>query len=152
MTSYKHKETEALRQTIEQIRIVQQLLASGQIELLNRQLNHDRSKLNNPEWSRVLHKFDKEEFPMSEQDLDQAKHHHYAHNRHHPQKFENGIDDMNIFDIVEMIIDWIGDAYADKEDVKDTIKRKAEEYNINPQLINIFLNTSDWAKDSAYIF
>jgi len=149
---YQHSETQALRKSIDQVKVVQHLLASSQIALLNRQLNHDSTKLENPEWRRVLYKFDKEQFPMSDKDLEQAQHHHYAHNRHHPQRFENGVDDMHIIDIVEMIIDWIGDAYCDKEDPIEAVKRKSEKYNINPQLMNIFLNTVEWAQNEAYMF
>lgn len=149
--NYKSKETVALRQVIENVKVVKHLLASVQVELISRQLNHDNSKLENPEWNRVLYKYDKEEFPMSEEDLEIAKHHHYAHNRHHPERFKNGLNDMHIVDIIELIIDWIGDAYTDNEDVEQAIKRKAEKYNIDPQLLSIFLNTADWINKNPII-
>jgi len=35
-----------------------------------------------------------------------ALEHHYALYRHHPEHFQNGIDDMNLIDLVEMFADW----------------------------------------------
>lgn len=32
--------------------------------------------------------------------------HHYAHNRHHPEHFEDGIASMNLLDVIEMLADW----------------------------------------------
>lgn len=32
--------------------------------------------------------------------------HHYAHNRHHPEHWPNGISDMSLLDIIEMLADW----------------------------------------------
>lgn len=33
---------------------------------------------------------------------------HYKNNDHHPEHFENGIEDMNKVQIIEMVCDWLG--------------------------------------------
>ena len=32
--------------------------------------------------------------------------HHYEINSHHPEHYKNGIEDMTLFDIIEMLMDW----------------------------------------------
>jgi hypothetical protein len=32
--------------------------------------------------------------------------HHYPKNRHHPEHFEDGMNDMNLLDLIEMLADW----------------------------------------------
>jgi len=32
--------------------------------------------------------------------------HHYKNNRHHPEHFNNGIDEMNLVDLIELLCDW----------------------------------------------
>ena len=32
--------------------------------------------------------------------------HHYANNRHHPEHWPNGINDMTLMDLIEMLADW----------------------------------------------
>ena len=38
--------------------------------------------------------------------LKEALKHHYAANRHHPEHFDNGMNGMNLVDMVELICDW----------------------------------------------
>lgn len=67
--------------------------------------------------------------------------HHYKHNSHHPEHYENGVDGMNLYDIVEMFCDWKA---ASERSGFDTINISAlvKRFNINPQLESIFINTA----------
>lgn len=43
---------------------------------------------------------------MLKRTLDEALKHHYSNNSHHPEFHPNGINDMEILDVVEMLCDW----------------------------------------------
>lgn len=66
--------------------------------------------------------------------------HHYRHNTHHPEHFENGIAGMDLFDLVEMFCDWKA---ASERNPKDGVRidHNARIYAIAPQLAEILANT-----------
>ena len=66
--------------------------------------------------------------------------HHYAHNTHHPEHYQNGIAGMDLFDLVEMFCDWKAAAERNPADgVK--LDHNARIYAIAPQLADILANT-----------
>jgi len=75
---------------------------------------HDRSKLRDPEKAifdeftpKLKHStYGSDEYKQFLADMQMGLKHHYAENRHHPEHFENGIRDMTLIDIVEMLLDW----------------------------------------------
>jgi len=82
--------------------------------LLHRANHHDNSKLNplekpifdkySPKLSTL--KFGSPEYLEIFKEMDVAIQEHYSKNKHHPEHFKNGIDDMNLFDLLEMLADW----------------------------------------------
>ena len=66
--------------------------------------------------------------------------HHYAHNSHHPEHYENGIAGMDLLDLVEMFCDWKA---ASERNPTDGVKidHNARIYAIAPQLAQILENT-----------
>lgn len=74
--------------------------------------------------------------------------HHYSHNRHHPEFFKNEVEEMNLFDILEMFIDWTAacQRHADGNILK-SIEINKDRFNISPQLVQILKNTVPWVKD-----
>ena len=69
--------------------------------------------------------------------------HHYANNGHHPEHYPNGVNDMTLYDIVEMFMDWVaaGERHADGNIYK-SIEHNKVRFNLDPQLVNIFTNTA----------
>jgi hypothetical protein len=67
--------------------------------------------------------------------------HHYRHNSHHPEHYGNrGIAGMDLFDVVEMMCDWMAAARRNPEDgVK--IDYNVRQFGIEPQLASILANT-----------
>lgn len=98
-------------------------------ELRNRQKNHDKSKLAEPElsgYTAMIPQISK--YPRGSEEQKRVfarfKHiidHHYRNNRHHAQFFKNGIKDMNLVDVFEMICDWCSAAYQ-REGARDMVK------------------------------
>jgi hypothetical protein len=68
--------------------------------------------------------------------------HHYAKNRHHPEHWPNGIDDMTLLDIVEMLSDWRAATERNKNgNIRTSIEKNTVRYNMSPQLAQIMQNT-----------
>ena len=72
-----------------------------------------------------------------------ALNHHYATYRHHPEHFQNGINDMNLIDIVEMIADWKAASERQKDgNLLVSIEKNAKRFHLDDQLKQILINTA----------
>ena len=122
-------------------------------ELLDRAIKHDQSKLETPEvelFTLLTERladvtYGSDEYKKCLDELKPALEHHYAKNRHHPEHHENGIEDMNLIDILELFCDWKAATERRNDgNLLKSIKHNAKRYNINPQLVKIFENTADF--------
>ena len=87
--------------------------------------------------------FGSEEYKKQLENMAPALKHHYNVNRHHPQHFKNGIEGMNLIDLLEMIADWQASSERTKNgDLLSSIEINAERFNISPQLKQILINTA----------
>ena len=119
-------------------------------KLEDRGNNHDASKMNEPEvevFAEYTPKlsactYGSEEYKAFLAGMKPALEHHYANNRHHPEHFPNGISDMNLVDIVEMICDWKAatERHANG-DINSSIVKNQERFRISDQLILVLQNT-----------
>ncbi len=83
-------------------------------EALDRFTCHDRSKTESPavecfdEYTSKLKgaTYGSDEYKQWLAEMKPALDHHYAANRHHPEHFPNGVNDMTLVDLIEMIADW----------------------------------------------
>ncbi len=150
-------ELDAFRKTVEHIALVQRLLLSAQIEIARRIATHDQSKLHSPEWEmyrEMTHKLESVTYGSVEYEalrremLGGALKHHFAHNRHHPEHFDSGINGMNLFDVLEMLIDWMAATkrHADG-DIAKSLEINRKRFGISPQLEQIMRNTVPWIED-----
>ncbi len=89
-------------------------------------------KLKEAEWGTETYK----EFLVA---MGEGLKHHYAVNSHHPEHYENGVDGMNLLDLVEMVCDW--QAAAEGKDVAVDLEHAAKRFNLSPQLISIIKNS-----------
>lgn len=137
-------------ETLKHIKMVNQFLIDFSVELLNRAKVHDDSKLESPEkelfdeMTPILEKveYNSPEYKESLDKLKPALDHHYEVNSHHPQHYQNGINDMTLFDIVEMYCDWRAAVLRTKNgDMNKSIEINTERFNMSPQLAQIFKNT-----------
>lgn len=136
--------------TLEHIKRVSELLTGMAMALLARGAKHDDSKLVEPEKSLFDEEtpklkelvFGSTEYVESLERLQPALEHHYANNSHHPQHYPEGIDGMNLVDIVEMFADWIAASERTKDgDIYTSIKYNKNRFVMSEQLENIFINT-----------
>ena len=88
--------------------------------------------------------YDSDEYKEYLGKLKPALDHHYANNRHHPEHHKNGIDDMNLIDIVEMICDWKAASERHNDgNIRKSIEINANRFGISPQMVKIMENTAD---------
>lgn len=116
--------------------------------LEGRAVNHDQSKLQDPEkemfdiYTPKLKelKFGSDEYKQALSEMGEALKHHYWVNRHHPEHFENGVNGMTLYDLIEMFCDWLGATEARQKPLDmDALK---ERFSLSDQLVDIFLNTT----------
>ena len=112
---------------------------------------HDRSKLEEPEiqgFAEHTEKLSKieygsEEYKKELEALKDTLDHHYAVNAHHPEHWPNGINDMSLWDITEMLCDWKASSERQKSgNILKSIELNAERFNIDSQLKQILINTA----------
>jgi len=122
-------------------------------ELLTRGEQHDQSKLESPEielfnkYTPLLKdlKYDSPEYKESLKNLKPALDHHYANNRHHPEHFKKGINDMTLIDILEMLVDWKASSLRQNDgNILKSIELNQKKFKYNNQLKKILENTATW--------
>lgn len=118
--------------------------------LIQRALHHDDSKFVEPELSgfaamldkREKCKFGSDEYNANLKELEDTLSHHYSKNRHHPEHWPNGLDDMTLVDLVEMFCDcWASTELNKDGNIRKSIDYLAKKHNMSPQLKSIFQNT-----------
>lgn len=143
-------------ETMKHIREVGILLHKVAKELLDRADAHDQSKLDSPEVELFTEHtpslaglvYGSQEYTECRQKLAPALAHHYAKNRHHPEHFKDGVNDMTLVDIVEMICDWKASSTRHHTgNIRKSIEINAERFRIGPQLVQILENTADLLDD-----
>lgn len=137
--------------TMRHIERVRNLLNGFIGELLQRGELHDQSKLESPEvelFTEVTPQLAKLTYGSPEytsylEKLKPALEHHYARNRHHPEHHKNGIEDMNLLDLVEMFADWKAASERHNDgNILKSIEKNADRFRMSPQLVKIFENTA----------
>lgn len=119
-------------------------------ELQERLAIHDKSKLEEPEHSILSENFtDLSKIPYGTPEYDAllvkvkpALDAHYAQNRHHPEHWPNGINDMDLVDLLELLADWTAAVRKNKQgNIHRSIEHNAKRFGITPQLAGILTNT-----------
>ena len=68
--------------------------------------------------------------------------HHYGGNSHHPEYYENGISDMSLFDLAEMLMDWKAAVERHNDgDILKSLEINIKRFNISPDLAKILSKT-----------
>jgi len=136
--------------TYEHIETVRGLVMGVVGDLLERAHHHDSSKLVEPELS-IFNEFSpklrdstygSEEYKQFLQQMGEGLKHHYAANDHHPEHFENGIKEMDLVQLVEMLCDWIAATrrHADG-DIMRSIEQNAERFGYGEEIKRLLVNS-----------
>lgn len=138
-------------ETMKHIRLVGTMLHHVAKMLLDRADRHDQSKLDSPEvelFTEMTPKLAASTYGSKEYDefrklLGPALSHHYAHNDHHPEHFREGINDMDLVQILEMFCDWKASSTRHNDgNILRSITVNADRFGMTPQLVRILQNTA----------
>ena len=139
-------------QTWEHIETVRGWLHRCVLDLLRRGQRHDASKLRPPEveaFDRLTPKlaattYGSDEYKALLVELGPALEHHYRANTHHPEHWPNGVADMSLLDLLEMVCDWkaAGERHADGGDLMRSIEVNQERFGYGDELKSILRATA----------
>ncbi len=137
-------------ETMRHILTIRTLLIQCMDELIKRANHHDLSKLSDPEVTLFTEytpklkdvEYGSDEYKQFLVELKPALDNHYANNSHHPEFYSDGINGMNLFDLVEMMCDWKASGLRGKNgDLTKSLTLQKDRFNIEPQLFKIMENT-----------
>ena len=152
------KPYDSLKDTVDHINNVRQKLYRLVNDFLDRALMHDMSKTISPEkdgydkYSQSLRtlEYGSQEYKDTLLEMKPFIDHHYSLNSHHPEYYRDGINGMNLLDLLEMVCDWkaAGERHIEKPtSIVQSIEINAKRFEIDEQLKQILLNTVcylDW--------
>ncbi|MEO5358670.1 MAG: DUF5662 family protein [Nitrospirae bacterium YQR-1] len=145
--------SESKFKTLRHIETVRNYLNKVISELLDRSEHHDKTKLESPEAEQfekytpllrdTTYGSDKYKKYMGEMSV--AIKHHNEHNSHHPEHFINGIHDMTLIDLIEMLCDWKAATLRHNDgDIIRSIDINQQRFGYSNELKNILVNTANW--------
>lgn len=147
---HRHRAAEVTKAHINRVR---ELLNEAAATLNVRAFHHDRSKYDDVELGPLAQMqalidaegqapYGSAEYKRRTALLGPMLAHHYANNSHHPEHYENGVDGMDLFDVVEMFFDWKAASERGEESAMN-ISTACDRYKVSRQLTEIFRNTAD---------
>lgn len=141
---------------------VQKWLFLFSSELYKRALEHDNSKLEEPELSGWIamdqeprYKYGTKEYKNKVDRYQWLMREHWSKNRHHPEYWDIHKDekDKDLIDIIEMMVDWL--SYRDHisyVEASELVKKQTERYNFSEELSDLILNTlTNYYVDFGYM-
>ncbi len=138
-------------ETQKHIELVRKFIRLFTDKLTTRGVDHDRLKLKSPEveiFTEYTPKlasttYGSEEYSKFLEEMKPALEHHYANYRHHPEHFVDGINDMNLIDLVEMICDWKASTLRHNDgNLLKSIEINAKRFGMSEQLAQVLVNTA----------
>ena len=151
---------DSTKDTMEHKEHVKSILHSMIADIEYRAVNHDQSKLESPEkesfdiTTPLLRNltYGSDEYKETLRSMKPAIEHHYACNSHHPEYYANGINGMNLLDVLEMLCDWKAATMRHNDgDIHKSLEINAKRFHIDEQLTMILLNTiEDYFTESRH--
>jgi hypothetical protein len=117
---------------------------------------HDFSKLTTPEVDTFAEytpklatsTYGSDEYKGFLEAMKPALAHHYEENRHHPEHFQDGVNGMNLVDLIEMLCDWKAATLRHNNgDIFKSIEINRKRFGISGQLAQILRNSIEILDD-----
>lgn len=143
-------QVECIHETLKHIHRVTTLLQEVMNRLFQRGVQHDLSKLSEPELSNFTKytpllketKYGSPEYIECLKNMKEAITHHYNKNSHHPECHKYGITEMNLLDILEMLADWKAASERMKDgNLENSIIQNQKRFGYSNELRTLLLNT-----------
>lgn len=141
---------DSTQDTLEHIGKVRHRIDQIKAQLNLRAAGHDASKLEEPEksgfdvltFNLAQLTYGSDEYKAALVEGKPTIEHHYAVNDHHPEHWPNGINDMSLLSIVEMLCDWKAASERTKQgSIAQSLAHNQKRFNISDQLAAILENT-----------
>ena len=138
-------------ETQKHIELVRKFIRLFTDKLTTRGVEHDKLKMKSPEveiFTEFTPKlaettYGSDEYKEFLEQMKPALEHHYANYRHHPEHFVDGVNDMNLIDLVEMICDWKASTLRHNDgNLLKSIEINAQRFGMSEQLTQILVNTA----------
>ena len=142
--------SESKFKTMRHIETVRNYLNAVVKDLLTRGENHDQTKLESPEveiFEEYTPKlkgciYGSDEYKQNMKEMRVAIEHHNSKNRHHPEFFANGVSEMTLMDIIEMLCDWKSASMRHKDDdIYRSLEINQKRFGYSDELKKIMENT-----------
>lgn len=141
------------QETLDHIAAVGSWLSVAIDNLIERRLEHDTSKLEEPERSGFQAMtadtrlkeltYGSEEYRAVLREHQPTIAHHYAENDHHPEHWEAGVADMSLLSLLEMLCDWKAATARMKDgDMAGSLNHNKQRFGIDAQLQVVLINTA----------
>lgn len=146
---------EARFKTMRHIEAVRNFLGTCIEELVLRARTHDQSKLQPPEvatYDRLTASLRGTTYgtpgyyaQLQGVETQAALAHHYAHNAHHPEHFPQGVRDMTLIDLLEMVCDWKSSSLRHNDgSIEQSLTVNQERFGYGDELQSILRKTLNW--------
>lgn len=145
-----YTEEQCKKDTMAHINQVRDYLYRVIDELDTRAKEHDDSKLKSPELETFVEytpklaasTYGSEEYKKNLEGMQTALNHHYENNSHHPEHYKNGIQGMDLLDVVEMFCDWKAATVRHNDgDINKSIEINQVRFGYSDDLKAIFKNS-----------
>ena len=70
--------------------------------------------------------------------------HHFKVNDHHPEYHEQGVNEMNLVQLLEMLCDWMAASERSQTNFLQGLEMNKERFHIDDQLFEVIKNTVKW--------
>lgn len=150
MSKLMEKLADSSKDTLAHKANVKKFISKLNADLAARGKNHDESKLHDPEkfifdeYSSKLKgmTYGSDEYKQCLAKMKPALDHHYAVNKHHPEHFKNGVTDMTLIDLCELLADWKASSMRHSDgDLNKSLKINQKRFGYGKELNQIFINT-----------
>ncbi len=142
---------DVMRETVAHVRRVGELMLEPITELQRRAVWHDDSKFSPEEFESFAREtptlksltYGSPEYKAALERIKPALEHHYGRNPHHPEYHPDGINDMNLVDLIEMLADWKAatERHADG-DLRRSIEQNAERFGYDDTMKRLLYLTA----------
>lgn len=141
---------DSVKDTLQHIEKVRGFIDRVLSTLIERAEDHDLSKLKSPEkdtfdkYTPMLKEttYGSDQYKKYLKEMKVGLNHHYAENRHHPEHYKSGIDEMNLIDIIEMVCDWKAATMRHNDgDIYKSLEINSKRFGIDTQLTKVIYNT-----------
>ena len=144
--------------TLRHIEVVRNYINEVIKLLMDRGEKHDQSKMQSPEveiftkFTPMLRKstYGSPEYYENLKEMTVALTHHYSHNRHHPEYHENGMQDMNLIDLIELLIDWKAASLRHANgDIWKSIELNQERFGYSNEMKDLLKRTMEYIEEET---